>query len=101
LASDQIEGLGSSELSLKTAWRDGRASYLFQVEKYTGSKAKREWILHFTDSHGFEVFKHTVRNESEVLGNKNELLGFVARGDMFVSAEDYRRAAHWDVAWID
>lgn len=97
----KIEGLGSSELSLKTMWRNGRMSYVFEVEKYTGSKSKREWILHFTDSHGFKVFRHVIRDETATLGEKNEIIGFVARGDLTVKADEYRRAQEWEVSWID
>jgi hypothetical protein len=45
-----------------------------------------ELIFHYTDSYGFEVFQQTIRDATDILGNKNELLAFFARGDMFLNA---------------
>jgi hypothetical protein len=97
----KLEGVGSAEASLRTMWRSGRMSYVFEIKKYTGTQSKKEWILEFTDPHGFRVFRHTIRNETITLNDRNEIVGFHARGDMPVSADQYRRAEEWRRAWID
>ena len=97
----KIKGVDSSELSLKTMWRDDRLFYQFEVEKYKNGKRKREWFLVFTDSHGFEILRHKPSETIEVVSDNNELVGFSATGNTFMKADDYRRLGHWNVNWVD
>jgi hypothetical protein len=104
----KIQSLGLSELSLKTMWRDSLLHYQFKVEKARfetenkkEARRRREWIMVLSDSHGFEVFRHTLRSISEIVNDESEIVGLQATGNTYMSADDYRRADRWTVEWVD
>src|SRR4051812_47093059 len=71
-----IEAMDNTKASLSTMWRKGLMSYHFKIKgvpkRSKGDMREHEWILEFIDANGFEVFTHTIRNMSRVMGAKGE-----------------------------
>jgi hypothetical protein len=108
----RIEALENSQVTFSTVWRDGRMSYQFAVDRYPrAARAARDservlfptpsFTLTFLDKAGFKVFAFSIElNEIDrVVDAKGEGLGVSARAGIYVSAEDYRSAAAWNVTW--
>jgi hypothetical protein len=92
---------GEMVAGLSTIWRDGSMFYKFETAGPPKSSTKKEWFLEFVDSGGFEVFRHTLRDGSRVVGPDGETIGFDSRGQALISADDYRRISGWQLAWSD
>ena len=104
------ESLGGVTLRLSTKWREGRVLYHFRVAGYPpkiaaamdGSTDASKWNLVFLDKDGFEAATVDVpihkmsRGETGVAG---QYTGLDANSDTYMSADNYRRAAGWDISW--
>jgi hypothetical protein len=105
--------LGKAQFALETLWRDGRMSYKFRMQDYaralaaTGGRKSPLAQLHgqitlnFLDEQGFRVFSHLIglREASPVLDAGGKTIALEMLGEAQVSAELYRRAVRWEVAW--
>lgn len=109
----EVGALENARFSLSTVWHDGRLAYQLQVNGYPAAFAtardKRtsysynspEITLTFLDRNGFKIFDHKIRLNEMILlvDEKGKGIGLSARGDTYVSADNYRGAVSWDVTW--
>lgn len=110
-----IAALDNSTVTLSTVWRDGRLSYQFAVDKYPpAARAARDsmrttmtslsapgFTISFLDKAGFKLFDFRVElgETTQVVDDRGQGIGMKSRSDTYVSAENYRSAASWDVTW--
>jgi hypothetical protein len=105
--------LDKSSFSLATSWRDGRMYYRWALAGYpsaiaaayeqsaTSYKTTPDFTVVFLDENGFKLFEYKIPPDElvRIIGENGNPSGFSARGDTFVSADQYRRAKAWDIVW--
>jgi hypothetical protein len=102
-----------AEFSLRTVWRDGQMFYQFAIDGYppaiaklrglSGSTRPATFTLMFEDRDGFKLFDHAIQlnTMTGLIDDSGKLKGFESRGDTYVPADSYRRAAKWDLSWSE
>lgn len=104
----KIDVFEDAQFRLVTMWRDSRLYYQLNVKGYPKSieSARRKlgtskFTISFLDSSGFKIFSHEVNLATMAMevDSKGEGGGLSVNDNTHISAEDYRRAAKWEVSW--
>ena len=113
-SSITIGALDNSHLYLTTRWSNGRMSYQFEMKGYPKSLASQfetqqpysirapGFTLTFLDKNGFKLFDEEIplNKTTRVVSDDGKGTGLSARGDTYVSADNYRQALSWEVTWL-
>lgn len=103
-----VEALDSARFHLRTAWKDGRMLYQFDVAVdssvirsalRTGTDAA--FTIEFSDKDGFALLQHPIRGSdfSRIIDTVGRTTAISWKGDEYASADVYRQLSKWNVSW--
>lgn len=105
----KVGAFANVQFMLKTIWRDGRLHYQFLVDGYPKAielardrkDESAQFTVEFYDANGFKILSHDVSLKSMAakVDANGQRKALDANSSASMSAEDYRNAARWGIAW--
>lgn len=103
------EALGGAKFDVATMWRDGHIFYRFTVvgigEAITKAREDTDsnptFIIQFQNASGFKIREKRIELHDMVgmMGSDGTYSGFTWSDTEYLSADDYRDAASWQILW--